>query len=295
MASDEAGAATARATFLVTGVSGNIGAAVAAALLANGHEVRGVIRDEGAVPGLPEGVWPVIGDLDRAETLIGALDGVEGLFLLPGYSGAADLLAAAHARGVRRLAQLSGGSAGSRDLSNAVTAYMVGAEDIAVESGLAWTILRPTAFMSNTLRWLPQLTAGDELRLPFTGVRTAVIDPADIGAVAAAALTGTGHAERVYRISGPESLLPADQVAMLAAELDRPLRLVAQTDDEAHADMLARMPSEYVDAFFDFYARGSLDESEVLPTVEEVTGRPPNTFRNWAHANAGRFARPAGT
>jgi len=149
--------------------------------------------------------------------------------------------------------------------------------------------------MANTLRWLPQLAAGDELRLPFTGVHTAVIDPADIGATAAAALTEGGHAERIYRLSGPESLLPADQVAVLAAELDRPLRLIAQTDDEARAEMLTQMPPQYVDAFLDFYARGSLDESVVLPTVEEVTGRPPNTFRNWAHANAGRFARPAAT
>jgi len=284
---------TDRATFLVTGVSGNIGAAVAAALLADGHEVRGVVRE--AETGVPAGVRPVVGDLDHAETLIDALDGAEGLFLLPGYAGAADLLAAARAKGVGRLVQLSGGSAGSRDMTNAVTAYMVGAEDLAIESGLAWTILRPNAFMSNTLRWLPQLAAGDELRLPFTGVHTAVIDPADIGATAAAALTEGGHAERIYRLSGPESLRPADQVAILAAELDRPLRLIAQTDDEARAEMLTQMPPQYVDAFLDFYARGSLDESVVLPTVEEVTGRPPNTFRNWAHANAGRFARPAAT
>jgi len=51
---------------------------------------------------------------------------------------------------------------------------------------------------------------------------------------------------------------------------------------------------EYVEAFLDFYARGSLDESAVLPTVEEITGRPPNSFRDWAHANVDRFAAPAG-
>ena len=277
-------------TFLVTGVSGNIGAAVAEALVASGHEVRGVVR--AATNPIPEGVRPVVGDLDHAETLVDALTGVDGLFLLPGYAGAADLLAAARASRVRRLVQLSGGSAGSRDLSNAVTAYMVGAEDLATASGLAWTILRPSAFMSNTLRWLPKMAAGDELHLPFTRVRTAVIDPADIGAVAAVALTGTGHDERVYRLSGPESLVPADQVAVLAAELGRPLRVVAQSDDEARAEMSTQLPPEYVEAFLDFYARGSLDESAVLPTVEAITGRPPNSFGHWAHANAHRFAGP---
>lgn len=39
--------------------------------------------------------------------------------------------------------------------------------------------------------------------------------------------------------------------------------------------MSATTPAKYVDAFFDFYVGGSLDESKVLSTVREVTGRPP--------------------
>ena len=35
------------------------------------------------------------------------------------------------------------------------------------------------------------------------------------------------------------------------------------------------MPVEYVDAFFDVYADGTLDESQVLPTVQGVTGHRP--------------------
>jgi uncharacterized protein YbjT (DUF2867 family) len=56
--------------------------------------------------------------------------------------------------------------------------------------------------MSNALRWLPQLY-GDVGRVAFAGVRVAVIDPADIGAVAAVALRGQGHAGQTYLISGP--------------------------------------------------------------------------------------------
>ncbi|WP_201761522.1 MULTISPECIES: hypothetical protein [unclassified Nonomuraea] len=39
-------------------------------------------------------------------------------------------------------------------------------------------------------------------------------------------------------------------------------------------------------ALHGFFARGELDESAVLPTVEQVTGRPPRTFGQWAAANA---------
>ena len=53
--------------------------------------------------------------------------------------------------------------------------------------------------------------------------------------------------------------------------------------------MLASMPSEYVDAFFQFYSGGTLDETTVLPTVAEITGRPAGTFQQWVAAHADRF------
>jgi hypothetical protein len=58
--------------------------------------------------------------------------------------------------------------------------------------------------------------------------------------------------------------------------------------------MSAAMPAEYVDAFFSFFVDGTLDESEVLPTVESVLGRPPRSFEEWARANADRFGTAAG-
>jgi hypothetical protein len=50
------------------------------------------------------------------------------------------------------------------------------------------------------------------------------------------------------------------------------------------------MPAEYVDAFFSFFVDGTLDESEVLPTVQQVTGRAPRTFEQWAQTHAEAFA-----
>lgn len=88
------------------------------------------------------------------------------------------------------------------------------------------------------------------VRAPFATVRTAVVDPHDIAAVAAEALRS-----------------------------------------EARAEMITQMPAEYVAAFFDFYVTGTLDESPVRPTVQDVTGRAPRTFEQWATAHADAFAR----
>jgi hypothetical protein len=53
--------------------------------------------------------------------------------------------------------------------------------------------------------------------------------------------------------------------------------------------MSRNMPAEYVDAFFSFFRDGTVDESTVLPTVEEVAGRPPRPFDDWAQTNADAF------
>ena len=75
---------------------------------------------------------------------------------------------------------------------------------------------------------------------------------------------------------------------ILGQALGRDLRFEAQ-GDEARAEMSASMPPEYVDAFFNFYVDGALDESPVLPTVAGLTGRAPRTFAQWAAAHADAF------
>ncbi|MFB4287599.1 NAD(P)H-binding protein [Nonomuraea sp. ATR24] len=271
---------------LVTGATGNVGGEVVRALAAEGAPVRAVTRSHRA----PEpGVEWVTGDLTEPESLRPALDGARALFLLPGYPGAPALLAAARQAGVQRVVLLSGGSAALGDPANAITRYMAESERVVRESGLAWTFLRPSAFMSNAFQWLPQLAAGDVVRVPFAGVRQAVVDPADIAAVAVRALLDDGHAERVYQPTGPEPLLPADRVRILGTVLGRDLTAHALPDDEARAEMLRTTPEEYVDAFFDFYVTGTLDESIVHPDVETVTGRPPRTFHQWAQSHATAF------
>lgn len=274
--------------FLVTGATGNAGGAVVRALAGAGAPVRALVRDAQSSP-LPAHVEPVVGDLNEPHTIEPHLDGVTGAFLLSGYDHMDETLTAMRRAGVERIVLLSGSAAPSGDLTNAVARYHILSERAVRGSDLAWTCLQPNSFMTNTLQWVPQLKKGDVVRAPFANVPVATTHPDDIGAVAAAALTTDAHEGRTYRLSGPQSLLPADRLAILGDVLERPLRFEAQSDEEARADMSATMPPEYVDAFFRFFADGELDEGEVLPTVEEVVGRPARSFEQWARANADAF------
>ncbi|MEU4742274.1 NAD(P)H-binding protein [Actinosynnema sp. NPDC023658] len=271
---------------LVTGATGNVGAEVVGALSRASADVRALVRNENAV--VPPGVERAVGDLNDVESVADALAGVEGLFLLPGYQAEEGVLERASRAGVKHVVLLSGSSVTAADTDNAVSRYMIRSEEAVRASGLDWTIVRPCAFMSNTLRWLPQLAEGDVVRDAWGDVPVANVDPRDIGEVAARALLD-GLAGRVLHLSGPEPLLPARRLAVLGAVLGRDLRFEALPDAVARAEMEAAMPVEYVDAFFSFYSGGTLDEAIVHPTVEEVTGRPPRTFHQWAEAHAAAF------
>lgn len=275
---------------LVTGATGNVGTELVRTLLAGGHPVRALVHDESRQAAVPNGADAKVGDLNRPDSLDAALaGGVTAVHLLAGYAGLPEALERMRRAGVERVTLQSSSAVPSGDLTNAVARYHIESEAAIRSSGIAWTFLQPNGFMSNALEWAAQLRRDDVVTAPFAGVRTAQVDPLDIAAVAAAALTTDAHEGRSYRLSGPEALLAADRVAILGQVLGRDLRFEPQPDEAAYADMRARMPKEYADAFFSFFVDGTLDESEVLPTVEEVTGRPPRTFRAWAEAHADAF------
>ncbi|WP_234389886.1 hypothetical protein [Streptomyces sp. MMG1533] len=72
--------------------------------------------------------------------------------------------------------------------------------------------------------------------------------------------------------------------------LGRDLHAVGLSHEEARVELeAAGMPTPYVDAFFGFFVDGTLDESVVLPTVREVTGRAPRAFADWARTHADAF------
>ena len=274
---------------VVTGATGNVGGEVVAALAGREEGVRALVRDS-AGAALPAGVDVVQGDLELPESLTPALDGARAVFLLGGWGDMPGLLRRFGRAGVEHVVLLTSRCVVGGMADNAITRMWLDSEAAVRDSGLAWTILRPSSYQANALRWRTQLQQGDIVRAPWPDIAVAAIDPADIAAVAAIVLTGPGHEGAAYSLSGPEPLRPGDQVAILAAVLGRPLRYEPLSDEQARAEMAPDTPAPYIDAFFRFYSGGEFDDSAVLDTVAQMTGRPPRGFAQWARAHAHAFA-----
>lgn len=272
---------------LVTGASGNVGGEVVRRLAADGAPVRALARrpDAVALPEASDKVEVVVGDLSRPDSLEDALAGAEALFLLGGFDTMADVLERAGRAGVRRVVLLTSRSVVGGRPDNAITGMWMESEAVLERSGLPGTVLRPAGFQSNVTRWSDQLRAGDVVRAPWADVPIAAIDPADIAAVAAVALQSGDYEGQALDLSGPQALTARQQLAVVAEVLDRPLRFEPQPDAEAREAMAESMPEPFVDAQFRFFSDGEYDDSEVVDTVERVTGRPPGTLRAWVEAH----------
>jgi uncharacterized protein YbjT (DUF2867 family) len=275
---------------LVTGATGNVGRELVHQLAAAGQAVRALVRAVEPSAALPGSVELARGDLDDPPSLAAALVGARAVFLLGGHRDMPGLVSRIRDAGVEHVVLLSSRSVIGGRADNAIVAMWRAAESAVEASGATWTLLRPSGFMSNALRWLPQLRAGDVVRAPFADAAIAAIDPHDIAAVAARVLTaGDDHAGRSYTLGGPRAWLPGDQLAVLGSVLGRTLRFEPQPDAEARVELARSLPAGFADAFFRFFVDGEFDDSIVVPTVDQLLGRPPRTFEQWAHAHADAF------
>jgi uncharacterized protein YbjT (DUF2867 family) len=280
---------------LITGATGTVGSEVITALLPTqaGH-LRVLTRNPGAV--FPDGAQKVVADLGDSD-LAPVLDGVHAVFLLTDglHIAAHDhrLAAAAQRAGVERIVKLSVRNVGHEATDPITTLHRAGEEAIR-DSGIGWTFLRPTAFMSNALNWAGMIAADQLVYAPFALGRAAVVDPADIAAVAAACLTQDGHEHRVYELTGPEPLSPSDQVVILSQVLGRDLRYAEADPASALAQMVSYgMPKELAHAVIELF-RSTVEpyNSESTDDITAVTGRPARSFTDWAQAHHNEFPTP---
>jgi uncharacterized protein YbjT (DUF2867 family) len=274
---------------LVTGGSGNVGTEVVQQLAAGPEPVRVLLRDVAKGTAFAPNVATATGDLSAPSSLRDALAGVRAVFLLGGFPDMRGILSELRRASVERVVLLSSRSVTLADPSNAVVKMWLESEASVQKSGISWTMLRPSGFASNALRWLPQLRAGDVVRAPFANAAIASIDPADIAAAAVVSLTTEGHAGQSYALSGPEAQLPALQVQILAEVLGRELKFEAVPDEEALAALKQSSPPGFAEAFYRFFVEGEFDDAVVVPTIQELTGRAPSSFKAWAVRNAAAF------
>ena len=200
------------------------------------------------------------------------------------------MLAAARAAGVRYIVKLSTIEAGHEPMIGHGKFHRE-REELIRASGLAWTFLRPTMFMSTALEWADSIRREGCVSYPGGEGRVAAVDPWDIAAVAAEALTADGHAGQAYALSGPELLTIGEMVRTIGGQLGRPLRYEDMADEAAGEMMLkAGLPPHAVEGLVTaFTAMRAGRFAYLTGDIEKVTGRAPRRFATWCEVHLAAF------
>ncbi|MGW0330994.1 SDR family oxidoreductase [Streptomyces sp. NPDC003011] len=280
---------------LLTGATGTVGG-LTARRLSGGEPVRLLTRDPRRVAG-PAGAHAEVvgGDFEDPAGLRRALTGVRSALLVTAdpltHAHDENFLTAARAAGVRHVVKVTTLSVTEPDATDLVTEWHRENERLLRASGLTWTLLRPRAFMSNTLGWARSVREEGVVRAPHGDTETAAVDPRDIAEVAVRALTGIEeHAGRAHALTGPEAVSPVRQTEILAALLHRPLEFAELTQDQVLRGMLERYPAPVARALAESAVRGREGtKARVHPTVAELLGRPARSYRDWAAEHLSAF------
>jgi uncharacterized protein YbjT (DUF2867 family) len=220
-------------TILVTGASGFVGGHLLPELLGAGHRVAALVRTAGAgenvkrrlPPALADRVELRTGDVSRPETLRAAIAEVDAvihlvavprdwnggkLLLAVNLDGTRNLIAAMQASGVRRLVHL--GALGVEDREELHYARSKArAERSVMESGLDWTILKPSLLFGrgdgffNIIASLVRLSPGI---VPVPGDGKSRFQPLHVGDLALCLRLAIERPETVghtFELGGPRT------------------------------------------------------------------------------------------
>ncbi|MGV9721861.1 NAD(P)H-binding protein [Nocardia beijingensis] len=284
---------------VITGATGTIGSEIVRQLSSRGTAIRAVTRDPDRAD-VPAGVEVARGDYTDVASMAKAMAGAEAAFVVgvlgPEYADLdRALIATARDAGVGRIVKLSAIGTGDPGLGRVGTWHMPG-EQAARESGVDWTILRPSSFASNTLSWAAAIRAGRPVPNMTGDAAQGVVDPRDVAGVAVEALVSGGHAGRIYTLTGPELLTTHDLAATLATVTGHPVEVTDIPETEAREHMLASgMSVEFADGALagQKYVRAG-HNAIVTPDVVEILGRA-RSFAEWATDHASAFAADANT
>jgi uncharacterized protein YbjT (DUF2867 family) len=108
--------------------------------------------------------------------------------------------------------------------------------------------------------------------------------------VAVHALTEDGHAGAKYVLTGPEAVTQADQARIIGEATGLPVTWEEASAEEIRGQLAAVTgDGAFADHALAYWASLIGRPEPVTRTVEEITGIPARTFRDWARDHVGDF------
>jgi uncharacterized protein YbjT (DUF2867 family) len=284
---------------LVTGAGGKTGVAVLKALVARGATVRALVRSTPHRAALKViGVHDVVlGEMDDPHAWSQAVRGTDAVYhICPNVSPnelsfANALVAAAVKQGLRRFVYHSVLHPQIEAMPHHWAKLRV--EEMLLRSGLAVTILQPTAYMQNSLAEWDRMVGDGIYRVPYPiETKLSLVDLNDVAEAAALVLTEAGHSGATYELVGTPPMSVIEIAETFGRALQKDIRAEAEPieawNDRGRNAAMETYQRETLTKMFQAYARDGLcGNPNVLGWLLK---RPPTSLASFAARMTSAYA-----
>lgn len=173
--------------------------------------------------------------------------------------------------GVKKLVLLSG--RGEKEAQDC--------EQIIIQSGLDWTIIRASWFMQNfSENFLLDSILNNEVVLPTIKSLEPFVDADDIADVAVACLTDTKHSRKIYELTGSELMSFQSATSKIATALNRTISYTEISMEEYVAELKSyQLPDDFIWLIQYLFTEVLDGRNELVSNdIENILGRKPTTF-----------------
>ncbi|GAB2687778.1 SDR family oxidoreductase [Mucilaginibacter koreensis] len=285
---------------LVTGATSVIGQKLCQLLAENNKPFRAMCRKEDQLEKLrQQGINAVLGNFSDLNSLRLAMKGCTCLFLVspPNEQQYESEINAINVAKQEHIAYIVRVSASDANLRSSVPWAESHAhiDHYLRKSGIAWTILKPTAFMQNFLTLTKPISKGF---LPQVGGKGLVgyIDAQDIGKVAYHVLTQEHHKKATYYLNGPETLEMKEIALKISEAIGKRVRYVNLPSFAFRILLRATGASRWLaNGLIEQYAEvvAKNHDHDLGEEVLRLTGHQPHSFSEFAKENKDKFLTTA--
>ena len=284
------------ARVLITGATGQVGREVTARL--KNDPALEVIASSRSPERAHPGVETVLLDYDQPMTIAPALQGVDRLFILTGYTvdmlrQSKALVDQARKSGVKQIVHL--GACGADDTDVAHYGWHQFVERYIAGSGVCYTHLRPEIFMQNLLGYEGvRIAEHGTLRHNVGNSRLSWVDVEDVAEVAATVLRAPDtHAGKTYRL-GYDAKNFREIAQIIASAIGQDFRYEARPPEEFLANVLkAGGEPAYMNCVYNSFSRLSRDgipgSDETFENFRALTGKSATSIEAFVHKHADHF------
>ncbi len=274
---------------LITGATGSVGTQLVKNLVNANVSFRALVRnnDQGDLMADFPKADVAVGDLSDSKSLKQALHGIEKAFLLTNSSAYAEELQlnfvnAAHKAGVKHIVKLSQ-LAADKESPVRFLRYHAAVENRIKELGMDYTFLRPNLFMQGLIAFGPSIKHEGKFYGSLGNAAVSAVDIRDIAEVTAKVLTEAGHENKIYNITGKESLTHFQMAETFSRLLETKITYVDLNSEQMQGALtVAGFPEWQIGGLIEDYAHYARGEaSEIFNTVQDITGIPAIGFEQF--------------